>query len=301
MSETSFSFDELQKANQADLPPLLFLNASDGLRLAYRNYVPRNPCAALLFYHGGGAHSGAGYQHFGNALQTQFDILVYTPDLRGHGLSAGERGDASDSRQVWGDISLFIKHIRQEFPGLPLILGGHSSGAGLVLNYASQASHEMVDGYLFLSPEFGYQSKTARPAPAKPFARVNVIHFILNAMSGGKLQGHTQAVWFNYPPDILASDPGLVPSYTVNMANAVTPTAPQAQFANLDRPFGLWIGADDELLAPDKVLVYAGLAAAQQAKSEAGSLSGLKHLSILTAAHEAVGPWILKMAETSLH
>ncbi len=43
-------------------------------------------------------------------------------------------------------------------------------------------------------------------------------------MSGGLAFGHAYAVRFNYPIELLAVDPRMLISYTVNMANAVTPS-----------------------------------------------------------------------------
>ena len=246
-----------------------FLTASDDVALAYRRYAPIDPRAVLLFYHGGGAHSGAGYQFLGHGLQTEYDIAVYMPDIRGHGASGGPRGDAPGPRQVWDDITTFIKHVRAVHPQLPLFLGGHSSGAALALNYASQADHEPVAGYVFLSPQLGSRAHIDRPALAAPFATVDGSAFAAHAMSGGATHGHDYAVKFNYPAEALAADPGLVAAITVNMSNALMPAAPDRQFAALDRPFGLWIGAEDELFLPDKVLAFADLAAAVRAESEA--------------------------------
>ena len=223
------------------------------------------PCTVVLFYHGGGTHSGAGYQFLGSGLQNEFDIAVYMPDIRGHGASEGPSGDTPNPKQVWKDIITFIKHIHAEFPQLPLFLGGHSSGAGLILNYASQPNHEFIDNYIFLSPEFGFRSKTARPSLATSFATVNTLPFIINAMSGGLLSGHSRAVWFNYPAELLASEKGLVSTYSVNMANAITPYAPHQQFTKIDIAFGLWIGADDELILPNMVLAFADLAVSVRA------------------------------------
>jgi alpha-beta hydrolase superfamily lysophospholipase len=296
MSKESFSFSEVQSAGSIDLPAPETLTASDGVKLVYRKYIPQNPRAVLLFHHGGGAHSGAGYQHLGNGLQTQFDVAVYMPDLRGHGASGGARGDAPSPKQVWADVTTFIKQIRAEFPGLPFILGGHSSGGGLILNYASQPEHETVDRYLFVSPELGFRSNTARPNRTD-FAAVTTFPFIVNAMSGGALLGHSHAVRFNYPKELLAADKGMVASYSVNMANAVTPSAPHQQFKNLDRPFGLWIGADDELLLPGMVLAFADLAATVRASSETGSIPNANHLSVLLNAHATVGPWIANFVQ----
>ncbi|MCL4298029.1 MAG: hypothetical protein KJ077_19960 [Anaerolineae bacterium] len=53
---------------------------------------------------------------------------------------------------------------------------------------------------------------------------------------------------------------GLVAAITVNMSVALIPVAPREQFAALDRPFGLWIGSEDELFLADKVLAFADLA-----------------------------------------
>ena len=121
--------------------------------------------------------------------------------------------------------------------------------------------------------------------------------FAANAMSGGVTHGHDYAVKFNYPAAALTADPGLVAAITVNMSNALIPAAPDQQFAVLDRPFGLWIGAEDELFLPDKVLAFADFARSVRAASEAGLIPGSKHLSILVQAHETIGPWLTHLLE----
>lgn len=295
MPETSFSFRELSEAGKVTLAPPQSLQATDGIRLSYRRYAPAAPRAAVLFYHGGGAHSGAGYQYIGKGLQTQFDIVVYTPDIRGHGVSEGPRGDAPNPQQVWEDITSCIKQIRADYPHLPLFLGGHSSGAGLALNYAGQQNHEAVMGYIFLSPQLGFRSETDRPAQSAPFAKVDPSAFAAYAMSGGQAHGHDYAVKFNYPAELLKADPGMVPAITVIMSIALTPFSLRDQFASLDCPFGLWIGSEDELFVPEKVLAFAGLAVSVRSRSQVGTIAGAKHLSVLLRAHEIIGPWITSM------
>ena len=292
MSEISFSFQELREAGEVALAAPTTLTASDGVLLSYRRYAPASPCAIVLFYHAGGMHSSSGYQHIGHGLQTQFNLAVYTPDMRGHGDSGGSRGDAPSPQQVWADITTLIKHIRAEYPAIPLFLGGHSSGAGLALNYAGQPDREPVDGYVLLAPHLGFRSQTERPALPVPFAKVDISAFAAHAMSRGRLRGHDYAVQFNHPAGMLANDPKLINAITVTMSEAITPPAPQDQFARLDRPFGLWIGSEDELFLPDKVAEFANLAAAVRADSQAGIIPGAKHLSILIQAHEFIGPWV---------
>jgi len=292
MSEASFSLNELRSINKVNQVGINTISASDGIALAYRKYAPISPRAVVLFYHGGGAHSGAGYQFIGNGLQSEFDTVVYMPDIRGHGASGGPRGDAPNPRQVWDDITTMIQFIREEYPHIPLFIGGHSSGAGLMLNYVSQPNHELADGYLFLSPQLGQQAQIDRPALTAPFAQVDGSAFAAYFMSSGTQHGHDYAVKFNYPAEVLKADPGLVPAITVNMSVASIPSAPRQQFVTIDRPFGLWIGEEDELFVPEKVLNFADLAKAVRAESEAMSIPSAKHLSILVNAHETIGRWI---------
>jgi pimeloyl-ACP methyl ester carboxylesterase len=271
MSELSLPFHESRETGKTSLPRSETLTARDGVALAYRRYVPASPRAVVLFYHAGGTHSGAGYQSLGSGLKTQYDTVVYTPDIRGHGASEGPRGDAPRPEQVWEDVTTLIQHARTEYPQLPLFLGGHSSGAGLVLNYASHPDHESVNGYLFLSPQFSNRSRRERLAPTTPFAS-------------------DSALRVNYPAERLASDTGLVTAITANMSNALTPPAPFEQFAALDRPLGLWVGGDDELFLSDSFL----LAMFHRLEASGEQFPTAQYLSVLTRAHETIGPWILE-------
>jgi hypothetical protein len=114
-------------------------------------------------------------------------------------------------------------------------------------------------------------------------------------MSGGTAHGHEYAVKFNYPAELLTADPGMVSAITVNMSMALTPFSPHEQFAALNCPFGLWIGSEDELFVPEKVLAFADLAVSVRSRSQVGMIVGAKHLSVLLRAHETIGPWITSM------
>jgi acylglycerol lipase len=294
MSHEPFSFQELRNVQRIPIPPIETVTASDGIKLAYRSYVPKQPKAGLIFYHGGGAHSAAGYEHLGAALSSRYNIATFTPDIRGHGGSVGARGDAPNTQQVLKDISSLVLHIKKRYPHLPLYLGGHSSGAGLILNYSSFAGKEGVAGYVFLSPQLGFRSKTERADNPHPFARVNVLPFIINGITGGALLGHNKAVTFNYPAELLESDAGFVGYNTVNMANALTPSSPRKQLNQLDKPLGVWIGDLDEVLDADKVVSFVKSA---YPGAYVEKVSGEKHLSILIKGAQYMGPWILQITE----
>jgi len=283
-NEEAFSFSELQNAAKVEIPELQFIPASDEVNLAYHEYIPEQIDAVLIFYHGGGAYSEAGYQHIGSGLSKDHDILVVTPDLRGHGFSEGATGDSPSINQVYEDVSVFIQLMKKKYPTKKLFLGGHSSGAGLVLNYSTWKYREEVDGYVFLSPQLGFRSNTQNKD--NNFATVKQEVFVKNSMSG--TDGNTPAVFFNYPIKVLESTKN-ISSITVNMSEAITPTAPAKQIKKLDKPAAVWIGKDDEIFHADKVMK---LFQKKNPEVYAEMIEGEKHLSILVNATEYLGVWL---------
>jgi acylglycerol lipase len=285
--DSPFSFKELESSDKFTLPLLQYMDASDNTKLAYRAYTPGQVRASLILFHGGGAHSSAGYQHIGNGLSRDFDIAVFTPDIRGHGNSGGDRGDAPNSKQVLDDIGVFIRNIRKIYPDKPLFLAGHSSGAGLILNYSSFATKEKVSGYLFISPHLGFRSETEHENNSNPFAEAKTSLFVKNAIFG--TNGNTKAVFFNYPRAVLDNDPKLISSITVNMSNALTPTSPGEQLKELREPSAVWIGKEDEVLDANKVIAIFD---ENNPKSSAKIIDKEKHLSILLIISNNIGSFL---------
>ncbi|MDR2767609.1 MAG: alpha/beta fold hydrolase [Treponema sp.] len=300
-NETPFSFDEIYDSGTISIGPPFYISASDGIKLAYYSIPANQPVAALIFIHGGGAYGGSGYQYLAKGLSEKYNVSVYLPDLRGHGNSEGPRGDAPSANQVLKDLDLFIKTIQGQSANLPLYLGGHSSGCGLILNYLTNYNDTNIKGYVFLSPYFGYKSKTERKNIKHPFTKVKTGLFIINGISQGKRHGNTPAVFFNYPGNIIKEVPLLLTSITVNMSLAITPNNPESQFGNIGKPFGLFIGENDELFIPERVLNYGNLPAENiRKKSECRIIKNAKHLSILMAADQLIGDFILEMTLPAL-
>ncbi len=287
-----FSFEELRKAEKVFIPPLQYIRATDGVTLAYRAYIPEEISAVLVFYHGAGAHSGLTYPHIGDGLSKHFNIAVYTPDMRGHGFSGGERGDAPSPDQVLDDISTFIRFARARHPGRAIFLGGHSAGCGLVLNYSALKNPERVDGYVFLSPYLGFRSKTDRENNPHPFATAREEVFVKHATYGG--EGHTKAVFYHYPEEVLETNPEMVTAITVNLSNAVTPTSPWLQLLSLNAPLAMWIGENDEAFDPEKVVSFIK---SGNSDSKLTILKDETHLSIILNASRYIGPWIQSVSE----
>ncbi len=297
-NEKFFSLKEIQLSERKELMPLEYIQASDGVSLAFRAYRPRDAKAILIFYHGAGAHSGLSYNHIGVELRDTYQIGVYMPDIRGHGNSGGDKGDAPSKEQVWSDITAVINHVRALHPTIPVFLGGHSAGAGLVLNYSNWKQREVVESYALVAPYLGFRSKTncEYDGDGYQFSTVNVAKFVVNSITGGLIFSHSKAVAFHFPESVLKKNPEIVTFNTVTMSNSVTPQSPGSQLYELDR-FGLWIGSKDEAFEPNKVISFAKENSNENADKEIIMIDGANHFSIILESAELIGPWVLRTLE----
>ncbi|MCU0300522.1 MAG: alpha/beta hydrolase [Candidatus Nanopelagicales bacterium] len=104
---------------------------ADGLTLQTFRWAPEGAPRAVVQVQHGLAEHAARYRRFGAAL-TAAGYLVYAPDARGSGRTAGGRyGDwGRDGWPGWvEDIARLNARIREDARGLPLALFGHSMGS----------------------------------------------------------------------------------------------------------------------------------------------------------------------------
>ena len=92
-----------------------------------------SPKAIVCLVHGLGEHTSR-YAHVAEAFVKE-NYVLFGADLRGHGRSGGQRGHISSIEVMMQDIDLLLKEAKSRYPGLPLILYGHSLGGILVLHY----------------------------------------------------------------------------------------------------------------------------------------------------------------------
>jgi acylglycerol lipase len=106
---------------------------ADGLSIFAQSWEPfeQSPKAVVCLVHGIGEHTGR-YAHVAKAFSER-GFVLFGADLRGHGKSEGPRGHFPSAEAVTGDIDLLLEQARFHYPGLPLILYGHSLGGILVL------------------------------------------------------------------------------------------------------------------------------------------------------------------------
>jgi len=113
----------------------LDLASADGTRLFGRVWAPdERPRGAVLIIHGYAEHSGR-YAWTAEQLAARgYAVLGF--DLRGHGRSQGEAVYIRSANEYLDDVDAALACLRQEFPGLPVFLLGHSMGGGVLALYA---------------------------------------------------------------------------------------------------------------------------------------------------------------------
>lgn len=106
-----------------------------GIDLYYQRWLPTHHIRAIMvIVHGLGGHSGL----FNNAVQ---DLVidgygVYAFDLRGNGLSPGQRGHVNHWKEFREDLHAFVEYVHAQHQRCPCFLWGHSLGGTIALDYA---------------------------------------------------------------------------------------------------------------------------------------------------------------------
>jgi acylglycerol lipase len=106
--------------------------ASDSLY--YRVWDAPDARADVLISHGYAEHGGR-YDHVARAL-CDVGATVWAVDHRGHGLSAGDRGDFGTWASVVADLDLMVDLVAAAGGGRPRFLVGHSLGGAIAIAYA---------------------------------------------------------------------------------------------------------------------------------------------------------------------
>ncbi len=123
--------------------------AEQGVRVAMRHWPAQGPeRAVILALHGFGDAGELTYAAAAEAWRAR-GITVYAPDQRGFG--------ANESRKVWpgaaqlaADAQRIAEQIRARHPDRPLIVVGHSMGAGVALAAAREGMP--ADGLVLAAP-----------------------------------------------------------------------------------------------------------------------------------------------------
>lgn len=115
------------------------------------HYACENPDHVVCLIHGIGEHAGRFHRvadYFNRA-----GIAVVSMDLRGHGRSKGVRGHCAPREEVLKDIDALIEYAEEFYPGVPIVMYGHSMGGNITLDYRARGGHNDIPvGYVISAP-----------------------------------------------------------------------------------------------------------------------------------------------------
>jgi len=233
-----------------DLPPLKRFAARDGAELAYRVYDSPSD-QVLIFLHGSSYH-GAGYHALAKTISDAGAAMVVLPNLRGHYQSGVRRGDVDYVGQLEDDLVDLIAFLRSREKNTSILLGGHSSGAGLAIRFAGGDHAAPVAGYLLLSPIIP-TSSTLRNGDAGGWS---VLHgrrlaglILANALGIHGLNGLPILV-FNKPVEFWDGTETLTYSYRLNTSYHPGPNY-RADLAALPTRSLVVVGENDQAIDVD--------------------------------------------------
>ena len=96
----------------------------------------KNPDYVLCIIHGLGELAGR-YDRV-NGYFEKANLASISMDLRGHGLSGGPRGHCAPRKLILQDVDELIEKAQSLYPGVPIILYGHSLGGNIALDYKTR-------------------------------------------------------------------------------------------------------------------------------------------------------------------
>ncbi|NVK55318.1 MAG: alpha/beta hydrolase [Alteromonadaceae bacterium] len=227
-----------------------YYTARDGSEIFYR-FVPGKANVTVVLIHGSGAE-GRYLVPLAKKLNSLLDVSVVIPDLRGHGKSAlGHRGDTDYLGQLEHDLEDLKRDIAFNFPKSKIIVGGHSSGGGLVVRYGGN-NLDQFDGYVLLAPYLGYKAPTVRPNSGG-WVQVRKARYAGLAMLnniGFKFFNHLPVLYFNRPAAI--DDEFQVDSYSFRMNESFSPRFYVTDLKENDSHILAIVGEFDEAFYADK-------------------------------------------------
>ncbi len=277
LDEGSLDFSELFM-DYSNLPQMQNFTARDGGKLGYRHYPSRSK-KVLILVHGSGYHSRYLFS-LAEFISTEGLAQVYTPDLRGHGTSPARRGDVDYIDQLENDLADLITVVRQENPEATLIIGGHSSGGGLIVRFAGSQYSQQADAYVLLSPFLKYNAPTIRPnSGGWAYAYTGRIAGLtmLNNM-GIHWLDHLPAIEFNMPEEARDGTETLTYSHRLNTGYA--PRNYKKDLKCITQPLLVVAGTKDEAFIADQFESVIS----QYTTVEAKLLPDISHMGVVVSS-----------------
>jgi alpha-beta hydrolase superfamily lysophospholipase len=111
-------------------------------RITVHHWDAPEPQFVGIIAHGYGEHAGR-YAHVAERLVAE-GAAVYGPDFEGHGLSEGDRARAESLDDMVDELASVCQLGRDDHPGLPVVLIGHSLGGLIATRFVQRDQPELA-------------------------------------------------------------------------------------------------------------------------------------------------------------
>lgn len=296
-ADDTIDFTSAINADYAGLQPLQEFTTRAGDTLPYRHYRgPADDTRIVFLVHGSSWH-GMQFHPMAEVLTAAGIGHVILPDLRGHGFSPERRGDVDYIGQMEDDLADLVTHLKAD-QGLsgPVIMGGHSSGGGLMVRFAGGEHGKLADGYILMAPFLKYDAPTTRPDSGgwANVATRRIIGLSMLNTVGITALNHLPIIAFNMPQSVLDGDLGdtATTQYSYRLNTGFAPRMDfEADLAAMEQPFLLIAGSDDESFYADR---YEAVISAQTDSGIYAIIEGIDHIGVTTEPEpiNAVTNWI---------
>lgn len=222
--------------------------ASDGQRIAYRYWAPRDSSdQAVLLFHRGHEHSGR-WQQFVDQSKLD-DCWFFAWDARGHGKTEGERGAAESFGRMVRDADEFACHIAAEF-GIEIAdmaVVGQSVGAVLAATWIHDYARP-VRAMVLATPAFRIKLYVPFAIPGlRVLKSIRPQSFIKSYVRPGMLTGDKQQA------NEYANDPLVSPQIAVNILLDLHDTSTRLvnDAASIHTPTLMFVSGKDYVVRQD--------------------------------------------------
>jgi alpha-beta hydrolase superfamily lysophospholipase len=232
----------------AESPPAIggSVESADGTKLAYRAWPQPGADITFAVVHGLGEHAGR-YVRFAEGM-ARHGMGTFAVDLRGHGMSPGQRGHVDSWSQWTDDVGAFVRHV-EAVAGGEVVPLGHSFGGATLLS-------TVLAGKLPSSRRFVVSSPALKLKVVVPAWKLKMAPLASKIAPRLAMNNGIDAATISRIPEVVQayrSDPLVHNKYSsrtgIEWQNATRDILERA--AQIKVPFLILAGTDDALVNPE--------------------------------------------------
>ncbi len=216
------------------------------------------PRGVICFVHGYAEHGGR-YAHVADFFSA-LGFVVVAADHVGHGLSEGERALIGDFGSVVDDLGQVVAFAEQRFPGIPVVMMGHSMG-GLITARFVQRWPDRLTGAVFLGAVLGEWewAREVLALPELPDTDSDPSGMSRDADVCAKYASDPLVYHGRYKRQLLVAEVAALDEFRAELARITIPVAAFHGEADPFVPYGPTVSAVKAMASLDqRIKVYAG-------------------------------------------